>query len=553
MRHLFIALLITSPAMAITLTVHPPAGYHFNTEAPAPSLSAGSVSKLGEREAVLSVPDGTKSVTVRWFVCADGKPVCTVVREELGIEGDKVTGRKPAVAASGKGDAPSIAPVAAGGTSHGFLVDRPDEALAQAKKERRPLIIDFFGIWCPPCNMLDETVFSRPEFVHAAEPFVKVKLDADRETSWALKEKYKVGGYPTIVFATPGGDEIDRIVGSRPLAAFVARVEDALAHQAQPLTVLRERAKSGDGDAVWRLSRIQVDAGDVKPAMRRMQRYVAEHDAKFSDEQRELIARAEVGTARQALEDAADPKAARAEYLATLQSALKQHPGCTDALDWASALAGLREADKDAAGAKAAWQQVIDISKALEGKKDQLARDGAMRADLLQQRAEAYQALGDEAKMREAFAEAAADYAREVADAGLSPATARGFNIERAFCLGKAGKPDEADALYTQLEKSYPDEFTFLFAHAGLMHSQKKLDRAEDLATRALKVSYGDNRLRAAERLAKVLRDENKAGEANAVLASALGEAKKPSDPHNRTHRYIAALEKLKDELATAK
>ena len=42
---------------------------------------------------------------------------------------------------------------------NGFLVNQPEEALRLAQKEKRPLLIDFFGIWCPPCNELDQEVF----------------------------------------------------------------------------------------------------------------------------------------------------------------------------------------------------------------------------------------------------------------------------------------------------------------------------------------------------------------------------------------------------------
>src|SRR5207244_1759231 len=151
------------------------------------------------------------------------------------------------------------APPSPGAVELGFLVDRPEQALEQARRERRPLMVDFFGIWCPPCNMLDETVFSRPEFARAAEVFVKLKLDADRETSWGLKERWRVGGYPTVIFATPDGEEIDRVVGARSLAQFVARVEDALAHQAQPRAALEALAKSGDLAADRRLARLQIE------------------------------------------------------------------------------------------------------------------------------------------------------------------------------------------------------------------------------------------------------------------------------------------------------
>src|SRR5688500_12524941 len=87
------ALLTTAPldAKARTLTVRPPPGYHFNLEAPAPQLKA--LTAAGERdvaptsvtaqEAVVPLPEGTRSINARWFVCDDGKAMCLAVREEL--------------------------------------------------------------------------------------------------------------------------------------------------------------------------------------------------------------------------------------------------------------------------------------------------------------------------------------------------------------------------------------------------------------------------------------------------------------------------------------
>jgi protein disulfide-isomerase len=63
-----------------------------------------------------------------------------------------------------------------------------------AKKEKKPMILDFFGIWCPPCNELDETVFETTRFIEKAKSFQLLKIDADSDSSWKLKDKYNVGG-----------------------------------------------------------------------------------------------------------------------------------------------------------------------------------------------------------------------------------------------------------------------------------------------------------------------------------------------------------------------
>jgi len=56
------------------------------------------------------------------------------------------------------------------------------EAMAQAAKEKKDLLIDFTGSdWCGVCVMLDKEVFSQPAFAdEAPKHFVLLKLDFPR-------------------------------------------------------------------------------------------------------------------------------------------------------------------------------------------------------------------------------------------------------------------------------------------------------------------------------------------------------------------------------------
>ncbi len=90
--------------------------------------------------------------------------------------------------------------------------DSYKEALKQAKKEKKPLLVYFKGSdWCSPCKKLDRELFSTEKFKNISkENFVlyeadipfnqdlveKEKLKLNKE----LAEKYKVSSYPTILF-----------------------------------------------------------------------------------------------------------------------------------------------------------------------------------------------------------------------------------------------------------------------------------------------------------------------------------------------------------------
>lgn len=84
-----------------------------------------------------------------------------------------------------------------------------DAALAQAKEEGKPLMVDFFATWCKPCQLLDEEVFSRSEVADASRDYVCVKVDGDKYPD--LREKLDVTGYPTVLFLSPDQTELGRV------------------------------------------------------------------------------------------------------------------------------------------------------------------------------------------------------------------------------------------------------------------------------------------------------------------------------------------------------
>jgi thiol:disulfide interchange protein DsbD len=107
-----------------------------------------------------------------------------------------------------------------------WLASEP-EALALAKAEGRPVIIDFWAEWCTACKELDRIAWSRPEVKAEASRFVAVKLDGtvESEAFTALAEKYGVVGMPTVIFIDPRGREVpERVMGAVPAEEMVRRL-----------------------------------------------------------------------------------------------------------------------------------------------------------------------------------------------------------------------------------------------------------------------------------------------------------------------------------------
>lgn len=119
-------------------------------------------------------------------------------------------------------------------------LDNTKEVLELAKKENKPILIDFTGSdWCGWCIRLKKEVFHTPEF----EAFAKDNLilqvadfprgikqaESLKEQNEALARKYGIKGFPTLIILDAEGKQIGQMGYMRGgPKAFIAKLEETL-------------------------------------------------------------------------------------------------------------------------------------------------------------------------------------------------------------------------------------------------------------------------------------------------------------------------------------
>ena len=78
-----------------------------------------------------------------------------------------------------------------------------DEALAQARKENKPVVIDFFAEWCAPCQRMEKTTFKDEKVKALLERCVLIRVDTDQHPD--IAKRMAVEGLPDSRFVLADG------------------------------------------------------------------------------------------------------------------------------------------------------------------------------------------------------------------------------------------------------------------------------------------------------------------------------------------------------------
>jgi thiol-disulfide isomerase/thioredoxin len=162
----------------------------------------------------------------------------------------------PAAAGSGTGAGPVAAvKTCPPGEAHGpltWIEDDYEGALACARQQQRPLVIDMWAPWCHTCLSMQTTVLTDPSLAPLADRFVFLALDTDRPINAAAAGKFPQINWPTFLVVEP---EHETVQGKWLGAASIGQLREFLkdgeiaarsAMSGEGLDPLLQKVRAGD-------------------------------------------------------------------------------------------------------------------------------------------------------------------------------------------------------------------------------------------------------------------------------------------------------------------
>ena len=528
------------------IEILPPPGHHFNLEAPHSAKIATlqfDVADPSAEKIIFQKDDATlksgDSVEVSAFICDEKKTYClkkkvvvTLDANQAKIMLETFAPQKPRNILK-EGAPKKTKPFEA---RELFIDNDSARAISDAKFSNKPLLIDFYGIWCPPCNLYVETIFSTKEFADLAKNFILLKMDADSEKSWVLKSKFKVGGYPTLVVAKVSSkgelEDVGRIVGYYPLHDFNARLYQIyLHHNDSPASrwkgrmeeFLAMQLEQKNYDEIIKLTE-EAAAAKIVDAKILIYRWIAEvkKSDQFIKDEKNLV------MVKSTLESfARDAKKINGETI-------------MNAIDFLNDEFWLKQEKYS----KMTGELIADLEKRLDPKSLFVKGTEVTIADLDSIKMDLAETLKNDTQVAKVRKIAILHYEKLLSlyKKETGKADPRALNLEYSYLLWKDGRVEEAKKLYAQFIQLYPLEFTFYFAASKMYDSLKDYPKARELAEKAKEYSYGDNKIRAVDRLVSAMSSQGEKAQALTLGNEFIKSFKLPVGLDVRTGRYIDHL-----------
>jgi protein disulfide-isomerase len=129
-----------------------------------------------------------------------------------------------------------------------------DDAFNEAREAHKPVLLYWGAKWCPPCNLMKQTLFKDPGFIAETRNFIPVHLDGDDKDAQTWGKRFGIQGYPTVIILTPDRTEVTRLDGGSTAGELTGVLEVAAKRTTSTEDLLsRAENPAGLSAADWRL------------------------------------------------------------------------------------------------------------------------------------------------------------------------------------------------------------------------------------------------------------------------------------------------------------
>lgn len=104
-----------------------------------------------------------------------------------------------------------------------------EQALAEAKKQEKPIFVDAYTTWCGPCKMMSASVFTHADVgTFYNDNYICMKIDMEKPEGEKFQKTYPVSAYPTLMYIGNDGKLLKKVVGAKQVEDFIKEGKNAL-------------------------------------------------------------------------------------------------------------------------------------------------------------------------------------------------------------------------------------------------------------------------------------------------------------------------------------